>query len=35
VDVSFFMSVHLYKTDLPPFQGGRVFKPVPGVKTPG
>jgi hypothetical protein len=34
VYVSFFISVHLCNTDLPPLRGGRVFKPVPEVKTP-
>ena len=32
MDLSFAMSVHLRKTDLPPLRGGRVFKTTPGVK---
>jgi hypothetical protein len=35
VEIVFFISVHLFNTDLPPLQGGRVFKPVPRVKTLG
>jgi hypothetical protein len=34
-DVSPLISVYLRNTDLPPLRGGRVFKPVPGVETPG
>jgi hypothetical protein len=35
MDVSFLISLHLRKTDLSPLQGGSVFGPIPGAKTPG
>jgi hypothetical protein len=35
LNVSFLISVYLRNTDLSPLQGGRVFKPVPRVKTLG
>jgi hypothetical protein len=34
-DLSAGRFVRRRNTDLPPLQGGRVFKSVPGVKTPG